>query len=347
MSKSNKECIKHSSYRSLICRVCGDVARGNNFQVITCMSCKSFFRRNAFQPWGILRCHNHYNCIITQKTRIKCPPCRLKKCFAVGMNPNLIRSTHQHQSVLNNHRSSLIKTKKQKSLLTPKLVNFLENDTTNLIYKQWTIFSNVIHQYNQINPKFNDKSIFNKQSSLPPKLRFKSTNVLNMIDSFVEHNKPKIEYSFQLQQLFMNICQAKIKHNLSSINNIHDFFTNHETNLYNDSVFFTSGNELYGSDYVNEIMSICKQLEPNLSFVELMIFVLNFSIVTFDEKKDICIMSNSTDFIQIQHIYITILWKYFINQYGFTETVRRFNSLIKSILIIFRINENLCHNKKA
>lgn len=38
-----------SSHQSTtrFCRVCGDKARGFNFDVITCMSCKAFFRRNA------------------------------------------------------------------------------------------------------------------------------------------------------------------------------------------------------------------------------------------------------------------------------------------------------------
>jgi hypothetical protein len=31
----------------LICRVCGDIARGVNFSAVTCMSCKMFFRRHA------------------------------------------------------------------------------------------------------------------------------------------------------------------------------------------------------------------------------------------------------------------------------------------------------------
>lgn len=31
----------------LICRICGDKARGLNFSVISCMSCKMFFRRHA------------------------------------------------------------------------------------------------------------------------------------------------------------------------------------------------------------------------------------------------------------------------------------------------------------
>jgi ribosomal protein L37AE/L43A len=35
-----------SSYQ---CHVCGDVARGLNFNVMTCMPCKTFFRKNAFK----------------------------------------------------------------------------------------------------------------------------------------------------------------------------------------------------------------------------------------------------------------------------------------------------------
>lgn len=31
----------------LICLICGDVARGINFDLMTCMPCKTFFRRHA------------------------------------------------------------------------------------------------------------------------------------------------------------------------------------------------------------------------------------------------------------------------------------------------------------
>jgi len=34
----------------LICLVCGDRARGINFDLMTCMSCKTFFRRYAKKP---------------------------------------------------------------------------------------------------------------------------------------------------------------------------------------------------------------------------------------------------------------------------------------------------------
>ncbi len=40
---------KRTSNLPLICQICGDTARGINFEVMTCMSCKAFFRRHALQ----------------------------------------------------------------------------------------------------------------------------------------------------------------------------------------------------------------------------------------------------------------------------------------------------------
>ncbi|VDM28305.1 unnamed protein product [Toxocara canis] len=46
------ECValQEARRRQKTCRVCGDHATGYNFNVITCESCKAFFRRNALRP---------------------------------------------------------------------------------------------------------------------------------------------------------------------------------------------------------------------------------------------------------------------------------------------------------
>ncbi|CAJ0590675.1 unnamed protein product [Cylicocyclus nassatus] len=67
------------------CKVCGDRANGYNFGVLTCESCKAFFRRNAVREEEI-RCPFSNNCGITSASRRFCQACRLRKCFAVGMN---------------------------------------------------------------------------------------------------------------------------------------------------------------------------------------------------------------------------------------------------------------------
>uniref|UniRef100_A0A146KQD9 Nuclear hormone receptor HR96 n=1 Tax=Lygus hesperus TaxID=30085 RepID=A0A146KQD9_LYGHE len=76
---------------SKICAVCGDTALGNNFNAITCESCKAFFRRNALKNKE-LQCPFQQECTITPITRRFCQKCRLAKCYSVGMSSLLIMS---------------------------------------------------------------------------------------------------------------------------------------------------------------------------------------------------------------------------------------------------------------
>ncbi|KAM7540827.1 hypothetical protein Aperf_G00000042870 [Anoplocephala perfoliata] len=71
------------------CAVCGDHAVGFNFGAIACESCKAFFRRNALRA-SMPPCLFDRRCMIQVKTRRFCSPCRLAKCFAVGMRKSCI-----------------------------------------------------------------------------------------------------------------------------------------------------------------------------------------------------------------------------------------------------------------
>uniref|UniRef100_A0A914V3X3 Nuclear hormone receptor HR96 n=1 Tax=Plectus sambesii TaxID=2011161 RepID=A0A914V3X3_9BILA len=74
-----------------VCRVCGDKAYSYNFNVITCESCKAFFRRNANKEKEI-RCPFNDQCDINLVSRRFCQRCRLQKCFKVGMKKEWIMS---------------------------------------------------------------------------------------------------------------------------------------------------------------------------------------------------------------------------------------------------------------
>ncbi|XP_076466023.1 vitamin D3 receptor B-like [Babylonia areolata] len=73
-----------------ICRICGDKALAHNFDVITCESCKAFFRRNALKWEELRECAFQRSCPINVRTRRFCSACRLKKCFAIGMRADMI-----------------------------------------------------------------------------------------------------------------------------------------------------------------------------------------------------------------------------------------------------------------
>uniref|UniRef100_A0A915BB70 NR LBD domain-containing protein n=1 Tax=Parascaris univalens TaxID=6257 RepID=A0A915BB70_PARUN len=66
------------------CKICGDRAVGYNFSVISCESCKAFFRRNANREKE-LSCPFTDNCEINTISRRFCQSCRLKKCFQIRL----------------------------------------------------------------------------------------------------------------------------------------------------------------------------------------------------------------------------------------------------------------------
>nr|ALN70157.1 mineralocorticoid receptor [Neoceratodus forsteri] len=74
-----------SSRPSKICLVCGDEASGCHYGVVTCGSCKVFFKRAVEGQHNYL-CAGRNDCIIDKIRRKNCPACRLRKCLQAGMN---------------------------------------------------------------------------------------------------------------------------------------------------------------------------------------------------------------------------------------------------------------------
>ncbi|XP_054153123.1 nuclear hormone receptor HR96-like isoform X2 [Oppia nitens] len=90
------------------CLVCGDKAIGNNFDALSCESCKAFFRRNAIKTKE-LKCHFDDNCHIDVLTRRFCKKCRLRKCFDIGMKKDWILSSEEKKE-----RKKKIETNKKR-----------------------------------------------------------------------------------------------------------------------------------------------------------------------------------------------------------------------------------------
>ncbi|MEN2499562.1 MAG: hypothetical protein MHMPM18_003767, partial [Marteilia pararefringens] len=81
---------------SLKCRVCGKNANGVHYGVLTCESCKGFFRRaesrkKPFKCRNKSKNINNKYCLITDKYRGNCAACRYAKCKLLGMSYDAIK----------------------------------------------------------------------------------------------------------------------------------------------------------------------------------------------------------------------------------------------------------------
>jgi hypothetical protein len=99
----------------MICVICGDRAIGFNYDVLSCGSCKTFFRRNAYLDlvssfyFGFYNEFNSFfkekircltsqgQCSVAHETRRKCSRCRLNRCFAMGMRKDFMLSEQEKQ----------------------------------------------------------------------------------------------------------------------------------------------------------------------------------------------------------------------------------------------------------
>ncbi|XP_052005554.1 glucocorticoid receptor-like [Xyrauchen texanus] len=76
---------KSSTATHKICLVCSDEASGCHYGVLTCGSCKVFFKRAVEGQHNYL-CAGRNDCIIDKIRRKNCPACRFRKCLMAGMN---------------------------------------------------------------------------------------------------------------------------------------------------------------------------------------------------------------------------------------------------------------------
>ncbi|XP_068958797.1 glucocorticoid receptor isoform X2 [Petaurus breviceps papuanus] len=126
-----------------LCLVCSDEASGCHYGVLTCGSCKVFFKRAVEGQHNYL-CAGRNDCIIDKIRRKNCPACRYRKCLQAGMNlearktKKKIKGIQQPNATATreNSESPVNKTMVPASLpqLTPTLVSLLEVIEPEVLY---------------------------------------------------------------------------------------------------------------------------------------------------------------------------------------------------------------------
>ncbi|KAJ8389085.1 hypothetical protein AAFF_G00122910 [Aldrovandia affinis] len=73
------------------CPICGDRVSGYHYGLLTCESCKGFFKRTV-QNNKRYTCPERQSCPMDPAQRKRCPYCRFQKCLTVGMRREAVRA---------------------------------------------------------------------------------------------------------------------------------------------------------------------------------------------------------------------------------------------------------------
>jgi hypothetical protein len=164
------------------------------------------------------------------------------------------------------------------------------------------------------------------------------------MSSFYTAIQPFIKRSPHFQTLSPDIRRTLIKNNLSGTGAFNSMFAAVEAKVFDNEFYLVTCNEIYGTDYVKESRRVLTRMESNGTLIKIMLIILAFSsncsIVLSEHLINTSAIS-SIVLTRIQDIFITIMWKYLVYQYGFIEAVRRLDYLVKNYLdVLNRINEN-------
>ncbi|OCT87758.1 glucocorticoid receptor-like [Xenopus laevis] len=118
-----------------LCLVCSDEASGCHYGVLTCGSCKVFFKRAVEGQHNYL-CAGRNDCIIDKIRRKNCPACRYRKCLQAGMNLEARKTKKKIKGIQQptaaaareSNETSMTRTMVPASVaqLTPTLISLLE-----------------------------------------------------------------------------------------------------------------------------------------------------------------------------------------------------------------------------
>ncbi|CAF3530607.1 unnamed protein product [Rotaria sordida] len=341
----NNEYMKKPEKKNLQCTVCGARAFGYNFDRITCESCKAFFRRNALKNIMELKCRFDGNCDITIENRRFCTYCRIKKCFAIGMRKEWIRSEQEK-----NKNRTIKQTKRRLQISILRQPEYF-NSLTILCSTDRISLNNITHCYDQYTSEPSIVDYCAPQEVLSLRLHDFYNRKKPIIINFISYFKHLPDF----QQLNIDDQATLIKRNIRILLPINYALLKTPSHSQIRYTYIQTIGCINNINLHSMYQILSNTFVPFVTFnpliIKLLLIILFFTTNLLSTNSDTVEYKQSKYIRGIQSSYIELLWLYMIKKYGqeravnlFTQFITRFIYLqtkIAQIDSIIRLNNDM------
>ncbi|CAF4189061.1 unnamed protein product [Rotaria sp. Silwood2] len=334
------------------CRVCGfEKTTGRNFGVITCSTCKAFFRRNGRTGSSLPPCRFGGKCPVNERTRRQCPTCRLAKCFAVGMQKDLIRTEEERAARLQLVRANRLQ--RSEKLHRKKSYDIDENDfqhnkslMSTLSSNDWIQLTNIRSAYEHfcLYPILRSEEEREEYlNTLPIKYRLKEHSFVNVLNTrlvsltaFFHATIPEFSVAMNSndrQWLIRTNLHYLLSFSSMDLMNINGNQLHFDENraCHNVYLYVFGQDLLIRGQYLIHKLNRCIGFDPIISKMMQIILFLSPCLVT---NYLPAVSSYQPPLETILHIvhsqeqYTQVLWSYLMYRYGEIEAQKLFMLII-------------------
>ncbi|CAF3219982.1 unnamed protein product [Rotaria sp. Silwood2] len=319
-----------------ICQVCGDNASIINYGALSCLSCRTFFRRNGLPHKEVPACRYDGDCEVNMLTRKVCQACRLAKCLAVGMKSDLIRKADLTREKQKSGKSkteeiAVVAIPQQSALDRPPDGDLFLNAS------DWTLISNIVHAFDTFSPVSEVRRTIENSTTSASNIQYDISQSLNLMSSFYNSLQSFISSTPDFKVLTLDEQRSLFQRNMLGLLCVGGMYLMRESGIFdkpeNESVMLP----LYGIEVTQQARLICRQLNFDPVLIKVMLVALAFSSNCYmihnrgNIDKD-SLLLGTFRLLGSQNVYVELTWKYLLHTYGYNIAVQTFSKLIKQLL---------------
>lgn len=137
-----------------------------------------------------------------------------------------------------------------------------------------------------------------------------------------------------------------VQRNLHGIIGFYFVLFSRNTKLLDHVQIFEVFTNFYGLETISSLKDAINRLDPDSTLIKVLIVILAFSshCLMVDGNSDSTwdgLLYGTFRLFGSQNVYLDLLWKYMISQYGYNNSTLRFSRLMDMILCVLKISGNI------